>query len=124
MILDERENMQPAHATAPSRVPRMSALRWPSTLWIVRHGESACNVARDEAHAKGAERIELTARDVDMMLSPRGGTQARALANGSLRGTLCTDLKSCSRRLTSVPKIPRSCFAKPEALPETTDLHR
>jgi broad specificity phosphatase PhoE len=79
MILDERENMQPAHATAPSRVPRMSAPRWPSTLWIVRHGESACNVARDEAHAKGAERIELTARDVDMMLSPRGGTQARAL---------------------------------------------
>ncbi|WP_260596647.1 histidine phosphatase family protein [Sphingomonas endolithica] len=57
----------------------MSAPRWPSTLWIVRHGESAGNVARDEAHARGAERIELSARDVDIALSPRGKTQARLL---------------------------------------------
>jgi len=72
--------MQPAHAApAPSRVPSMSTSRWPSTLWLVRHGESAGNVARDAAHARGAERIELSARDVDIMLSARGETQARAL---------------------------------------------
>jgi len=57
----------------------MTALRWPSRLWIVRHGESAGNVARDEAHASGAARIALSARDVDIPLSPRGETQATAL---------------------------------------------
>jgi broad specificity phosphatase PhoE len=53
--------------------------RWPGTLWIVRHGESAGNVARDAAHASGAERITLATRDVDIPLSPRGEEQARAL---------------------------------------------
>jgi broad specificity phosphatase PhoE len=57
----------------------MTASRWPSRLWIIRHGESAGNVARDEAHASGAERIALSARDVDIPLSPRGEEQARAL---------------------------------------------
>jgi len=57
----------------------MSAPRWPTTLWIVRHGESAGNVARDEAHARGAERIKLSARDVDIALSLRGEMQARLL---------------------------------------------
>ena len=57
----------------------MSASRLPSRLWIVRHGESAGNVARDAAHASGADRITLSARDVDIPLSARGETQARAL---------------------------------------------
>lgn len=57
----------------------MSAPRWPSRLWIVRHGESAGNVARDEAHARGADRIDLATRDVDIALSPRGEEQARTL---------------------------------------------
>ena len=30
----------------------MASTRWPSRLWIVRHGESAGNVARDAAHAQ------------------------------------------------------------------------
>jgi broad specificity phosphatase PhoE len=57
----------------------MTTARWPSQLWIVRHGESAGNVARDTANAGGAERIVLEARDVDIVLSPRGENQARAL---------------------------------------------
>jgi len=57
----------------------MSALRWPSRLWIVRHGESAGNVARDEAHARGADRIALSTRDVDIVLSVHGEEQARTL---------------------------------------------
>ena len=57
----------------------MTTTRWPGTLWIVRHGESAGNVARDAAHASGAERITLATRDVDIPLSPRGEEQARAL---------------------------------------------
>ena len=57
----------------------LSTLRWPERLWIVRHGESAGNVARDAAHAQGADRIELSTRDVDIVLSPRGEEQARVL---------------------------------------------
>jgi broad specificity phosphatase PhoE len=53
--------------------------RWPATLWIIRHGESAGNVARDLATASGAHRIELSGRDVDVPLSPRGEEQAAAL---------------------------------------------
>lgn len=57
----------------------MSGSRYPSKLWIVRHGESAGNVARDEAHARGAERIALSTRDVDIPLSARGKDQATKL---------------------------------------------
>jgi broad specificity phosphatase PhoE len=65
----------------------MSALRWPARLWIVRHGESAGNVARDEAHASGAERITLSGRDVDIVLSARGEAQARALGAWFAQGS-------------------------------------
>ena len=53
--------------------------RWPERLWIVRHGESAGNVARDAAHAAGLERIDIAGRDVDVALSRRGEEQAAAL---------------------------------------------
>ena len=59
-------------------------MTWPAELWVVRHGESSGNVARDRAEASGLERIELTSRDVDVPLSERGEEQARALA-GPLR---------------------------------------
>ncbi|MGI9140617.1 MAG: histidine phosphatase family protein [Gemmatimonadaceae bacterium] len=52
---------------------------WPATLWIVRHGESAGNVARDAAHATGLEIIDIDVRDVDVPLSPLGERQAVAL---------------------------------------------
>jgi len=48
-------------------------------LWLVRHGESAGNVARDRAEAAGAPTIELEVRDVDVPLSELGERQARAL---------------------------------------------
>lgn len=53
--------------------------RWPSVLWVVRHGQSAGNVARDAADKAGLHRIALTHRDVDVPLSPLGQEQARAL---------------------------------------------
>lgn len=52
---------------------------WPSTLWVVRHGESAGNVAREAAHATGLEVIDIDVRDVDVPLSPLGERQAVAL---------------------------------------------
>jgi 2,3-bisphosphoglycerate-dependent phosphoglycerate mutase len=53
--------------------------RWPEALLVVRHGESAGNVAREAAIAAGRHRIELGLRDVDVPLSPRGELQAEAL---------------------------------------------
>ncbi|MBW8754332.1 MAG: histidine phosphatase family protein [Sphingomonadales bacterium] len=53
--------------------------RWPSVLWVVRHGQSAGNLARDKATAEGLARIALTARDVDVPLSDLGREQAQAL---------------------------------------------
>jgi broad specificity phosphatase PhoE len=55
------------------------SLRWPARLWLVRHGESAGNVARAAAYASGADRIDLTHRDVDVPLSSAGREQALAL---------------------------------------------
>lgn len=55
--------------------------RWPERLWVVRHGQSAGNVARDAAHDAGLDRIDLAARDVDITLSDLGCEQARALGH-------------------------------------------
>lgn len=52
---------------------------WPSRLWVVRHGQSAGNVARDTALASNLARIELNMRDVDVPLSDLGTQQAWAL---------------------------------------------
>ena len=52
---------------------------WPGYLWVVRHGESAGNVARDAAMAAKLARIDLGTRDVDVPLSPLGERQADAL---------------------------------------------
>ena len=55
--------------------------KWPDVLWIVRHGESAGNVARDAAEAAGLALIDIKTRDVDVPLSPLGEQQATALGN-------------------------------------------
>jgi len=52
---------------------------WPSHLWLVRHGQSAGNVARDRAHAAGLGEIDLDIRDVDVPLSDLGHAQSEAL---------------------------------------------
>ena len=53
--------------------------RWPAKLWIVRHGQSAGNVARDAADAAGLGEIDLKMRDVDVPLSDLGHEQAAAV---------------------------------------------
>lgn len=53
--------------------------RWPQTVWLIRHGQSAGNVAREAAEAAGAPMIQLEHRDVDVPLSPLGEQQAEAL---------------------------------------------
>ena len=51
---------------------------WPERLWLVRHGQSQGNVARDAAHEAGLAVIELDLRDVDVPLSELGHQQAEA----------------------------------------------
>lgn len=62
--------------------------RWPQRLWIVRHGESAGNVARARAQAAGLARIDIPERDVDVPLSERGEAQSRALGRWFARQPL------------------------------------
>jgi broad specificity phosphatase PhoE len=53
---------------------------WPDRLWVVRHGQSAGNVARDTAEQNGYELIDVGTRDADTPLSALGEEQAAALA--------------------------------------------
>jgi probable phosphoglycerate mutase len=51
---------------------------WPERLWLVRHGQSQGNVARDAAHEAGLSTIDIDVRDVDVPLSELGLKQADA----------------------------------------------
>jgi broad specificity phosphatase PhoE len=55
--------------------------KWPQTLWVVRHGQSAGNVARDAAELGGLATIDTPHRDVDVPLSALGEAQAGALGD-------------------------------------------
>jgi broad specificity phosphatase PhoE len=48
-------------------------------LWVVRHGQSAGNVARDAAEAAGRVLIDVEHRDIDVPLSALGVEQSCAL---------------------------------------------
>lgn len=56
---------------------------WPSELFLIRHAQSAGNVARERALAAGAAVIDIGVRDCDVVLSELGERQAIAL------GTWC-----------------------------------
>jgi len=51
---------------------------WPEALWLVRHGQSQGNVARDLADEAGHHEIDINVRDVDVPLSELGRRQAEA----------------------------------------------
>jgi broad specificity phosphatase PhoE len=53
----------------------------PERLWVVRHGESAGNVARRAATTAGHALIDIAGRDVDVDLSPLGERQSEAVGN-------------------------------------------
>jgi len=55
--------------------------RWPAKLWVIRHGQSAGNVARDAATEAELDRIAIAGRDVDVPLSALGEQQASALGH-------------------------------------------
>ncbi|MCU1038037.1 histidine phosphatase family protein [Stenotrophomonas maltophilia] len=53
--------------------------QWPERIWVVRHGQSAGNVARDHAEANNVTLIELQHRDADVPLSVLGQRQSQSL---------------------------------------------
>jgi probable phosphoglycerate mutase len=66
--------------------PETVSARYPKHLWLIRHAESAGNVANDAALAAGRPELDLATRDMDVPLSPLGELQAAAL------GTFFRDL--------------------------------
>ena len=55
--------------------------KWPQEIWLVRHGQSAGNVARDAAEAAKGLMIGIAERDIDVPLSDLGVQQSQALAD-------------------------------------------
>jgi probable phosphoglycerate mutase len=74
VIIDHRSFLQSSilQSSMPSTI-------WPDLLYIVRHGESAGNVAREAATLAGDRTIDIDTRDVDVPLSDLGMLQAEAL---------------------------------------------
>lgn len=74
-------------------VPRLVGLqRGPSSIVLVRHGESVGNVADARAREQGADRLDLTARDADVELSEEGRRQADALGEWMAQADRLPDL--------------------------------
>jgi broad specificity phosphatase PhoE len=67
----------PGTKEAPVSLARLlDARRGPVELVLVRHAESVGNIADVEARSRGADRLDLTARDADVELSDTGRKQA------------------------------------------------
>lgn len=92
------------------------AARWPSVLWVVHHGQSAGNVARDVADEAGEACIVLKHRDVDVPLSELGRQQAASLgrwfASSHEDGRPEVMLASPYRRASETARI----FSRPRRL--------
>lgn len=67
----------------------MADQKWPQILWIVRHGQSAGNVAREAAEAAAEHWIDIATRDMDTPLSALGERQSVAL--GRWFGAMAAD---------------------------------
>lgn len=55
--------------------------RLPQRLWVIRHGQSAGNLARDAAEANGLPVIDIATRDIDVPLSGLGRRQSQSLGH-------------------------------------------
>jgi probable phosphoglycerate mutase len=84
-----------------------NAAHLPEALLVVRHGESAGNVARDTALKSGAPRIDIGERDVDVPLSGLGRHQSSALGCWLAEQEYLSDaiLSSPYRRAMSTARI-------------------
>jgi broad specificity phosphatase PhoE len=95
-------------------MPKLLHTDWPDRLWIVRHGQSAGNVARDRAEEGGLELIDLTTRDADTPLSELGLEQSRAL--GAWFAQLPERERPCVLMSSPFVRSHQTCLAVAEAL--------
>lgn len=72
--------------------------KWPRTLWLLRHGQSAGNVARDAAEAQGRTLIDIADREMDVRLSALGERQADAVGRwfSALPHSVAPQITLCS----------------------------
>ena len=75
-----RTPVPPAHPDSTGKGDALEQ-KWPEMLWVVRHGQSAGNVARDAAELGGLATIDIAHRDVDVPLSLLGEQQSDALGH-------------------------------------------
>ena len=103
-------------------MPRLLHTDWPDRLWIVRHGQSAGNVARDRAEEGGLELIDLTTRDADTPLSELGHEQSRALADWF--ASMGQDERPCVLMSSPFERSRQTCAAVARALGiDPSDVH-
>ena len=95
-------------------MPRLKHTDWPDRLWIVRHGESAGNVARDLAESAGHPLIDIETRDADTPLSALGEQQAEAL--GHWFAQLPVDQRPCVLWSSPFVRAFQTCRAVATAL--------
>ena len=100
-----------------------SEQKWPQTLWVVRHGQSAGNVARDQAEAAGLPLIDIAERDMDVPLSTLGEQQAQALGQwlAGLPEAERPNVVLCSPYLRARQTADAVLAA---AAPDTSGIHR
>ena len=79
---------------------------WPAQLWLVRHGESAGNVALRAAMSRGDQHIDTGGRDMDVPLSPLGERQAQAV------GTWLKDQPEAPDVILTSPYVRARCTAE------------
>ena len=82
----------------------MPEQKWPQLLWVVRHGQSAGNVAREAAEAAAHPWIDIETRDMDTPLSELGERQAAALGRwfGEMRPSSQPNVVLCSPYVRAV----------------------
>ena len=79
MAADADAHLNGARRAGQSEV--MATPMFPQALWVIRHGQSAGNVARDLAEAQGLPVIDIATRDTDVPLSSLGRTQSESLGH-------------------------------------------
>ena len=87
---------------------RLRHTDWPDRPWIVRHGQSAGNVARDRAEVADHHLIDLEARDADTPLSGLRRSQAQAWRMVGGLGFLAREIAGEVPALLQAPRPARS----------------
>jgi probable phosphoglycerate mutase len=96
-------------------------MQWPSDLLLVRHGQSAGNLARERALAEDLATIDIAARDCDVPLSPLGEEQSDALGAWLGRNEAAPSIVFTSPYLRAVETAARVCKSAGWAVPVCAD---